>query len=80
VIFVPEWPKGEFVSLIGCILLTKALLRNVTVINSDAVYFRFFKVCRVYFSKTKKKKSLLMTSSSVSSFKKAISVFQEDSM
>jgi len=30
VIFVPEWPNGEFVSyFIGCILLTKSLLCNV---------------------------------------------------
>jgi hypothetical protein len=33
----------------------------------DAVYFRIFKVFRVYFSKTEK--SLIMTSFSVTSFK-----------
>jgi hypothetical protein len=66
------------VSFVSWILLTKSLLCNVAVINRDVVYFRIFKVFRVYFSKTEK--SLIMTGFSVTSFKKAISVFQEDSV
>jgi hypothetical protein len=32
VVFVPEWPNGEFVSFVGYILLTKSLLCNVAVL------------------------------------------------
>jgi hypothetical protein len=54
VIFVPEWPNREFVSFVGFILLTKSLACNVAIVNKDAVYFRIFKVFRVYFSNTEK--------------------------
>jgi len=40
VIFVPEWPKREFVSFIGFILLTKSLSCNVVVLNRVTVLFR----------------------------------------
>jgi hypothetical protein len=40
VIFVPEWPNGEFVSFVAFILLTKSLLCNVAVLNNDAILFR----------------------------------------
>jgi hypothetical protein len=45
------WPFNESivtgaVSFVGCILLTKSLSCNVTVIIRDAVYFRIFKVFR----------------------------------
>jgi hypothetical protein len=45
VIFVSEWPKGEFVSFcIGCILLTKSLLCNVAVFTGMPYHFRIFKL------------------------------------
>jgi len=43
VIFVPEWPNGEFVSFVGCILLTKSLLCNVAALYRVAVLFRVFR-------------------------------------
>jgi hypothetical protein len=50
-IFIPEWSKGEFVSFVGCILLSKSLSCNVAVLNRAAVYFKIFKVFREgYFS------------------------------
>jgi hypothetical protein len=50
VIFVLEWPKGEFVSFIGFILLTKSLRCNVAVLNRDTVYFQSLQIFRVYLS------------------------------
>jgi hypothetical protein len=49
-IFVPEWPKGEFVSiLIGYILLTKSLLCNV-LLSQGCRIFQSLQIFRVYFS------------------------------
>jgi hypothetical protein len=50
VIFVPEWPKGEFVSFIGYILLTKSLPCKVAILYRVVVFFRVFKIFRDYFS------------------------------
>jgi hypothetical protein len=43
VIFVLEWPKGEFVSFIGYILLTKSLSCKVVTLTGMPYYFRVFK-------------------------------------
>jgi hypothetical protein len=43
VIFVPEWPKGEFVSFIGYFLLTKSLSCNVTALTGIPYYLKVFK-------------------------------------
>jgi hypothetical protein len=43
VIFVLEWPKGEFVSFIGFILLTKSLSCNDVVLTGIPFYFRLFR-------------------------------------
>jgi hypothetical protein len=43
VIFVPEWPKREFVSFIGYILLTKSLPCKVVALYRVAILFRVFR-------------------------------------
>jgi hypothetical protein len=50
VIFVLEWPNGEFVSFIGFILLTKSLSCNVAILTGIPYYFRSLQIFRVYFS------------------------------
>jgi hypothetical protein len=47
----------DCVSFVGFILLTKSLLCNVAILNRATIYFRIFKVFRVYFSN--KEKALL---------------------
>jgi hypothetical protein len=47
VIFVLEWPKGEFVSFIGYILLTKSLSYNVVALTGITFYFRVFKCSEI---------------------------------
>jgi hypothetical protein len=54
VIFVSEWPKGEFVSFIGYILLTKSLSCKVAALNRDAILFKSLQIFRDYFSKMEK--------------------------
>jgi len=51
VIFVLEWPNGEFVSLIGFILFTKSLLCNVAIINRVTVLFRISSLSEFIFLK-----------------------------
>jgi hypothetical protein len=46
VIFVPEWQNREFVSFIGCILLTKSLSCNV-VLTRIPHYFRIIKYSEI---------------------------------
>jgi hypothetical protein len=44
VIFVPEWPKGEFVSFcVGCILLDKITIVYVADFTGMPYQFRVFK-------------------------------------
>jgi hypothetical protein len=70
VIFVPEWPKGEFVSFcIGWILLTKSLSCNVAALTGMPYISESSDIQRLFIQYGK---GLNMTSISVTSIKKAI--------
>jgi hypothetical protein len=47
VIFVLEWPNGEFVSFVGFILLTKSLSCNVAVLTGISYHFRIIKYSEI---------------------------------
>jgi len=70
VIFVPEWPKGEFVSFcIGCILLTKSLSCNIATLTRMPYILESSDIQRLFLQY---EKGLNMTSISVTNIKKAI--------
>jgi len=73
VIFVPKWPNGEFVNFwLVAFCLTKSLLCNVAVFTENAVDFSDIQSLFLWYGK-----SFIMTISSVTSWKKVISMFHE---
>jgi len=65
-----------FVSFVGFILLKKSLACNVAVVKRDAVYFKIFKVFRIYFSNMEKDLLWQLAVSQVS--RRPFQKFEED--
>jgi hypothetical protein len=78
VIFVPEWPKGEFVSFWLASFCWQNQYYAMLLLSQGCRIFQNLQIFRVYFSDVEI--VVLWQVASVTSFMKAISVFKEDSV